>query len=814
MNFLDAITTVLIPLLTLVIPGIVLVRRPRTIAELPGQAARTVLWSISLLTLLSLAVTVLRLPVYLAGLLAAIAAAYFLIIGRKPKLQTLWYTLAISLAFLLLFALFSAPYLLYHDGLPTGDSQKAILWAQQILQNQELPDYNQAGTLLNRDPVDFYTPGLHTLTALVMQLIPRSPLGGFARLTSIGFLSIALSIGVALVATALALEVFQNKLSILATALIPFLILTNFRFLRYLREPGYHFQNVVGELLLFGLIYLVLSLTKQWRWSTALLATVVVSTLALTHQFSTFLAAFLLLPIILTFISYRRDRIVHLVKQQQIYAILIISALVLIIVSGFAIGLHQKIPHIFTTTPHLIQLTPNLIDYPKTMGTTWFIAGIVGLTLFTRHILKDRQRDIPGLGFASPAEALREGWVLSVFVLLLLSQGPRLGIDIPPVRTLFYSVVPLSIAAAYFFAWLAKRFGTIPSTLPRRAAYLLLALLIIMPATSSVAKAYSLSHTVRTNSTLSAGQLMLVEFLKEQPGAVLIDDYNRRSASWLVLAGQPMFTRIAANLERQMNEAGQSEKRLELYLKQLDFEKIFAQGSKPELINLMNKHNIRYLTGIEKSSRSAFQYNPALVEVARGDDIVLYKAATTKSGEGANLCGVDVDAHVVDRRGRDKLRTNCAPTTLSNWLLRPSTLVNDIGDREDTFEHLPASLRATRLSKPKFINQHTFRTTTAPLIPLRFNVGDFVRLLWDKEKTGRPDISVEFYISLMNQVTPLSLITPSGSVYPVTSGTSLTKIPADEVPFDEKGFITLTIHNPTQKPVDIDFIALGSARTP
>ena len=757
-TFIAAVQTVVAPLLILIIPGLAFVPRPKNFPQALPAAARVILWSISLLTLGSLFAIIIKLPLYLVAIIALLAT----ILARRPFSRSArWYTLTVIICFLLLYAAFSVPFLLYHDGLPTGDSQKTIIWASKILQNQELatsrsglPDYSEAKQLLNRDPVDFYTPGLHALTALVMRLAPY-------QLTAVGFLSIAFSLAAVLIGVAVAYEVFPKKTHISFILLVVWFILTHFRFLRYLREPGYHLQNVAGEVLLFGLLFLAITLLKKWNRRDAILAFLTAISLVLTHQFSAFLAVFLLLPAVVIFIMRRQPAIT-----------LVILGLLLLFSIGFIFNLHHKIPHIFTTAPHLLNLTPNLTDYPRALGAVWFFTGLGGLILL---LLKNRKRTAATMPVAA--------FTLGTLILLALSQGPRLGIDIPPVRALFFSIIPLSITAAYFVFRLINYIQKITSPLTRQTSYLILIVLVIFPAGMGTAKAFTLSHTISINSTLTAGQLTLIDYLANQDTG----DYNRRSASWLVLSGHPMFTRLAANLATQMDESRQSSERYNLYLKQMDFEKIFALASQPGIEELMAKHNIRWLTSIEKTSHPGFQHNPALVETTRADDIILYKTVET-------------------------LDTQQAPS-LSPWLLRASTLANDIGDGEDTFEHLPASLRSTRLSEPQFDGELTYRTTTAPLIPISFNIGDYVRVLWDKEKTGRPDTSLELSVRATSRE-DLQIITPAGTRLPLPLDGTTVKIDARDVPFDDRGFITIIIDNPGQQPVAIDLIALGLARTP
>lgn len=777
-TFIAAVQTVVAPLLVLFIPGLALVPRPKNFSQTLPAAARVILWSISLLTLGSLFAVIIRLPLYFVAIIALLITV--LARRRQPfSRSALWYALAVIICFLLLYAAFSVPFLLYHDGLPTGDSQKTIIWASKILQNQDLatsrsglPDYSEAKQLLNRDPVDFYTPGLHALTALVMRLAPY-------QLTAVGFLAIAFSLAAVLIGVAVAYEVFPKETHISFILLVVWFILTHFRFLRYLREPGYHLQNVAGEVLLFGLLFLAITLLKKWNRRDAVLAFLTAISLVLTHQFSAFLAVFLLLPATVIFIMRRKPAIA-----------LVALGLLVLLSLGFIFNLQQKIPHIFTAAPHLLSLTPNLIDYPRALGVVWFLAGLGGLILL---LLKNRKRTA-----ATPPVA---AFILGALILLALSQGPRLGIDIPPVRALFFSIIPLSITAAYLIFRLINYIKKIASPLTRLISYLILIILVIFPAGMGTAKAFTLSHTISINSTLTAGQLTLIDYLANQDtGAVLIDDYNRRSASWLVLSGHPMFTRLAADLATQMDESRQSPERYNLYLKQLDFEKIFALASQPEINELMAKHHIRWLTGIEKTSNMGFQHNPALIEATRADDIILYETSGRQLARRSPV------------RPAGGLGEGGDPS-LSPWLLRASTLTNDIGDQEDTFEHLPASLRSTRLSEPQFDGQRTYRTTTAPLIPLSFNIGDYVRVLWDKEKTGRPDTSLELSVRATSRQ-PLRIITPAGTKLPLPLDGTAVKIDARNVPFDDHGFITIIIDNPGQQPVAIDLIALGLARTP
>jgi len=677
---------------------------------------------------------------------------------------------------LLLYLVFSLPFLAWHDGLPTGDSQKSIYWASYIINHGQLPNYQESIANLNRDPVDFYTPGLHSLTAALMQATPQSTAFPFPFMT-IGFFSIALALGIPIIAISIG-QLLSPSTNPLLSLFIPFFILTNFRFLRYLREPGYHYQNIVGELLLFGLLLLAMSLLKRWRTSDLVLFLLVSLALILSHQFSAFIAALCLFPAAMLLLYQYRLPLSHFLPSRKLICALLFVLLITSALSLFSLGLHQKIPHIFSSNPHLSTYTPNLIDYPVKMGTSWLTFGLVGFIYLLYLLGKHIKRSPSFLSF-----------ILFTLILLLLSQGPRLFIDIPPVRALLYTVVPLSITASIATSFLLHKFSSLKFT-PRFLLTSLLIATIILFSTITTAKAFSLSHKVRTNSTLLVDHLPVISHLQTQTdlsAAVLTDDYNRRSSSWFIMSGHPAFSRLSSDIDRIMNESSQSQLRRQLYLNNLDFEKIFSLGSQPYINKLLQKHNIQFITGIKHSSHQAFSHNPSLQPITSGGDLTLFQLNHTSPSS--------------------------LPPDYTAWLLRPSTIANDIGDNEDTFKHLPVSLRATRLSGPKTSPHSTYRTSTAPYIPVSFNVQTYTAALWDQDNSGFPDSSLELSIRT-RQNSPLTVkISDSLTVTVPADGTPVT-IPSSHANLNQDDLLTFTILNPNQQPIDFDLIALGLSRVP
>lgn len=756
--FLQAVVTVCAPLAAILLPGLMVVRL-KDFHDLLYNGARVFLWSAVLLIAGSFLAATLQIPMYYVAIAVGVVS-FALLVRRRHDIFCItcgWTIMAVIAPIVLAFAAFAAPYFLRLDGLPTGDSQKAIFWAQNILETTSLPQYNRSIETLNRDPGDFFTPGLHTFTALLMSISPQP-------LISVGLVAIVLAVATAWLAAAISKEIFDDSPHIIPPLLAAIFVLTNFRFLRYLREPGYHYQNIVGEFLLFGLMLLGLRLLRRFAWADALLVCLLVLALVLSHQFTVFVGFFMVLPLAMAYITTY--------KSKAIWGAVGVS-LGILAALGLPFGLYEKIPHLFTTETHLYSLLPTTAEYPLLLGPVWFGLGIAGFLLFTISTWK----------FQSTT---RWSFIAATLVVLVLSQGPRIFLDIPPVRALLYAVVPLSIYAAYAIMWMRHYIDRISVGAIRGLLLIGLALLTTLPMIASVRNAFAGSNiTASTNSTLTADHLVALKVISSRSTGVLIDDRGRRADSWLILGGQPMFTRLTSDIRRLMAESAQSGIRRNLYLRQLEFEKIYMLGSHPiAAYSISQQENLGVVAGVIGSSYGAFSHNPALHEISRAGQTVFFAPRVAQY----------------------------MPSELDMWLLRTSTLVNDIGDREDTLQHLPISLRSPRVSDPQFDGIQTFRTTTSPIIPVEFNTGDYVERLWNQESTSYPDTDLELLITTVFGGERLQVATAAGVVHELTPGKLLT-LPAHEVSL-ENGVARLEILNPTQELVGIDMIALGLARIP
>lgn len=759
----SALFTVLSPIAIIVFPAAVCLRRGRGFFT---AAAESLFISLSGAILGTFILTLLHLPVwwYVPLLLLSLLPCVILQIrrqtGARPSVR-----LAFVFLFLVITGLLSAPFFRWQEALPAGDSQKAIYWASRVLSSNSLPPYADSTVLFNRDPVDFYTPALHTLTALVMRLSP-------APLTGVGIFSLVLCTSLLFAGFALAARLFSRHI-FSAAALTVFFVLINVRFWRYAAEPGYHLQNLLGELLLLGALLCILKLVAAWHWRTVVLGSMLLASLAFSHQFSAFVAAFILLPPMIIAIV-RRWR----ASRPSLYWLFLpLSLIAGVSITAAALSLYQKLPHFFTLTPHLLFETPSLYAYPSLMGSLWIGLASAGLALLSLDALRSSSNRSVKLSFA-----------LSLIVIIALSQGPRLGLDIPPVRALFYALVPGSLAATYAVIRIT---GAIKKRFHPRTARWLPAVAVsstLVAGIVSVLPALHPSHAVRTDSSLSSGLSFLISSAAAgDTNGILTDDYNHRAASWLILSGRPVFSRLSSDISLLMLENTQSALRRELYLKNLAWEKIYSLGSRPEAVELMRENNLSAVTGVSGTSESAFAHNSGLLRGRSADNVVMFTPASS------------------DAAPRD---------TFSAWLKKPATLANDIGDDEDVFLHLPAAISSPRLSKPLWDGSRTYRISAAPHIPLVFNAGAYVQTLWHQTPGSLNDSSLDLLVLLAQPDASLSLTTASGSSFPLMQSINYIRLPARTVLLDAKGFITLTIDNPASHPVGIDLIALGPSSIP
>lgn len=772
----------MIPLLVLAflfIPGIplALIAHRRSLSELAwiGLAgAWGILWMASatmLAALLHVPLSQFSLGVLAASPLVALLSIPVLRTRMRSAMTLVRFGKLRIILLALITAILVVPFTRTHAELPTGDIQKAIYWATQIQESGRLPDY-QSATSLNRDPVDFFTPALHTLTAAV-----GTTSGDLLRGSA--WMSFIASMLLACMAVAW-IDLLPHRRG--ASAFVFLFAALNLRILRYTLYSGYHYQNLIGELLLItGLWIACEALSRRDRvWRGLIRALPFFLILPLVHQFTAFLlvvSAPLLFAIVLriqwpTIQKWQRTATQR--ARRMLSAVLLVLAVTILAVATHPL-IREKLGHLFTATPHLTGFVIPLWEYPALFGPSLTLWGIAGLFILGALFRKTEQRtSILLLGV----------WTMS---LLILGQGPYFGIDIPSARALFYAAIPLSVFAGIFVTEALHR--TLPS-LPARTIFLpFLSLLVLTPlGQTALGQLKSVTHRTRVNTTLTAETLELMSTPSQPPSSnrVLVDDWNRRRLTWLLLSNAHMLTRVGGDLRVIADEAQQSSLRAELYGRHLDFEKIFMLGNSPVILPLLERHGITQIAAATGISDDLFDANPLLVEQKRTADGTLY---------GLN-----------ERKG------SASDDSESQFLLTPTTLANDVGDREDILSHSALSLVATRVGDPEKASGRTTRTIDADQFDLRLNVGTYLRPLWDADGNSVIDHPLRLLVRTYPSTSTVTVSSNTDALgsFRITPGVTEATllIPAGTLTIDDHGFATITLASQDQ-PLTLDLVAVG-----
>src|SRR5690606_25443443 len=127
-SLLAVTPTILIPLLACLLPGVFLVYT-RDVKNVLSYGVKVFLWSITIGILVTYAVAAMHLSLAWAAVIILIISGLAAWRNRHYLFNviTFWYALGIILPVVLLLGIFSISFLNVHNGLPTGDSQKAII---------------------------------------------------------------------------------------------------------------------------------------------------------------------------------------------------------------------------------------------------------------------------------------------------------------------------------------------------------------------------------------------------------------------------------------------------------------------------------------------------------------------------------------------------------------------------------------------------------------------------------------------------------------------------------------------------------------
>lgn len=748
------------------------------------------------------------------------------------------------------------PLLTIQQGLPTGDVQKSIFWAQRILTTQAFPDYADA-LAINRDPADFAIPGLHTLTAALVRM-SDDPYGSTAWFSLLGALLLA---GLA---AAFAGQLAGSSVSLPALAFL--LVATNSRFLRYTLAPGYHYQNLIGELFLFaGFLFLVHAVGGRGGGRFVGLAAVFAVALPLVHQFSAFVGALALLIIFLSLVVHFRGEIFTMVRRlaparRRVLLTGGLLAVVALLAALTTSSLPGKLPHLFTASPHLRTYVIPLTSIPALLGTSFTLLGMVGVLV---------------LGLRLWRRELEWRWALLLLwmgVLLALSQGTRAFIDIPSARTLFYLTTPLAISAALGVTSALER---LRAAWPRSSPALIpVALALVLAPTAGSALnngLQSIDHSAQANATLTPATLDLIEWLQQRP-PVCTSNMGSRSAPSPVSSGPG-----ATSGHGVPPGGGTSEDRGPHWIPSessgVPQERsavsdprwgsrtaVSRQGGAEDrdtcpnaiLIDDWNRRRTtwallspyRMLTRVgadlaviareaEQSEQRRTQYE-RLLDFEKIYDLgnsPTIRPLLDRHGiafvVGASGLSTDVFSHNpalevayqnaevtlfrLKNRSEERLRDEDNATAM---LYDRATLANDIGDAEDVFAHLPFSVLAPQISDAHATPERTLREVQSAMSSIGLNIDAYVPGSWDADGNRMVDRAVELSLWALGNGAR-GRVTRGTTVYatfdlPKDSALHVVRatVPAGDLPIDDQGLAFLTIRL-DQGPLQLD---LGAAR--
>ncbi len=313
---------------------------------------------------------------------------------------------------------------------PNGDSYMSVLWANIIQNDQSIPDYSVYSSEWNKPGSTYFTPFLHINLAIYSWISGISTVYSVILINSICFIFLFLALFITC-------RLLDRNSGFIAGIIF---ILFSGRVLRYLILPGYHYQNLLGDFLLVFSIFLLLVIAqKKPNNSKKEIAILFFLLMALyyTHQLS-FFVAFWIIILPLTYFIIKITNPKHL--------IVIVGAVSLAAIIIF-LSSHKFLLELFYATfiyldPLHISEVKSITEYPALIlnGELFLIAGL-GIFLYIIGLLNKKLN-------------LRDKNLLLIvyqcLLLLILSFGPLIHLNIPPIRILWYIEYPLIILVSFF----------------------------------------------------------------------------------------------------------------------------------------------------------------------------------------------------------------------------------------------------------------------------------------------------------------------------------------------------------------------------
>ena len=331
---------------------------------------------------------------------------------------------------------------------PAGDSYMAVLWSRIIDKTGSIPDYVAIAEYWGKPGDIYFTPNLHILLEITHLLT------GLSLAHSVILLSLLAGCIIPILLFAIA-RLKNTKL-----AIIVFLLASAGlgRSLRYFTEPGYHFQNLFGDLIIVFLVYLFFTFLQHLKKAQdnkrlvlyLALTLLTVNSLLFYHQLSSFIGLIILGMIFLVSLS---DRLVRqkVLRWRSIVVFLLAGSffVVALLFTGYESTVFQLFGKV-EVGDDLYKLMRSWELYPQLLGNDFVVyAGMLGLIILLGRLVYLIKNKKPYL-----FEIIILAWLL---VPLILSKAPLLYIKLMPMRFFWYIGYPLVIVAAYGLYYLIKQ---------------------------------------------------------------------------------------------------------------------------------------------------------------------------------------------------------------------------------------------------------------------------------------------------------------------------------------------------------------------
>lgn len=647
------------------------------------------------------------------------------------------------LVLVIAFAILIKAYPLYYfNNFAESESAKAIFWAKQIMTTHAIPDYQKVPSGFS--DVDFDTPGLHIFVASI-GLLSDSPL-----VSIVGVITVIESLAASFLIYSVAFKLTGNKAISTLTLLFFSAALP---FMRYTNLPGYHFQNLFGEVLIFLTIYLILHILdgKNLGISISLFSLSLFSLLTV-HKLSAYSMLFLLVVMLFPIMALRGRKTLNLVTR---HVIVTVSSLVLILLLVFYTLLTIMRPTLnaflyggvgrIGLTPSYLQ-SPSLNDYINTFGAYYVLLSFTGVLICAFYSVKAKEKRFYNIFLLA--------WFLGV---LTMSQGPNLYLYIAPWRSMYYLSAPFAILASIGVCTIlaasskqVRRFISLKAWPKYLGICILLMVLLASCFATSLAIFASYDSLVKTiefgeNSPRSGMMnsevhdiLRWLEHNTQLDDRILVDYWGSSRLEWMFASGRFISFRVGPFIRSYLQDYLRSphlEERQSLYVHELNFEKIFMMGNSKIAAYLFDNYDFKYLVA-NRTSETAFSNNTYFSQVYRTANYIVYEFPNTPS-----------------------------PILDSNETIvaKPDTLANKLGDQNDFLESSEAYINSSSRWRIIYLNGTNARVNNKGAAYISFNLEDYVQEIWDENDDGIPDENLTFMMRVYDNHFQFSFYTRNGS---------------------------------------------------